>query len=111
MEFTKLLKYGCSALTLILIGNGLVRGFDLNTTVLSVVLVLVAYLLEARLLKSEREETEAKIKQITAQYEELVNKVSKAQATDKAELLEKFEIVKSQLSTLKLNQGIRGVQR
>lgn len=107
MNFTKLLKYGSSGMTTILIGNGLYRGFDLNTTVLSVVLVLVAYLLEARLLKSEREDNEARIKAIAANFEELVKQVSRVQADDKSELLEKIQIANSQLSTLKLNQGMR----
>lgn len=94
-------------MTTILIGNGLYRGFDLNTTVLSVVLVLVAYLLEARLLKSEREDNEARIKAIAANFEELVTKVSKAQSSDKEEILKKLEHTHSQISSLKLNQGMR----
>jgi mannitol-specific phosphotransferase system IIBC component len=107
VNFTKLLKFGSALMTLVLIGNGLVRGFDLNTTVLSVVLVLVSYLLEARLLKSEREENEARIIQINHAFEELVNKLSKVQASDKEEILKKIEHTHSQLSALKMNQGIR----
>lgn len=106
MEFTKLLKYGCSVLTLILIGNGLYRGFDLNTTVLSVVLVLVAYLLEARLIKQERDESEARFKTMVAAFEELVNKVSRTQSADKAELVEKISLIATQIQALKTSQSL-----
>lgn len=118
MEFTKLVKYGTASLFLVLVAHGLILGFNNSTTVLSVVLVAVTYLLESRLLKSERADYEQEIKTIVSDFRQQVKKLSEAheqdkvslmqqQATDKDELLKKLDNTHSQISSLKLTNGIR----
>lgn len=129
MEFTKLLKQGSAVLFLILLTHGLVLGFSNQTTILAIVLAAVVCLFEAQLVKSERDEQEQRMKNIVAELQNLVNKfyndqkslnasiaaqreedikaILKIHEDDKKEMLERIASTHSQLSALKLNQGIR----
>lgn len=107
MEFTKLLKHGSAVLFLILLTHGLVLGFSISSTILSVVLAAVVCLFEAQLVKSERLEQEQRLNNIVAAFKDEVNKLSKIQANDKAEMMERLSQTHSQLNAMKLGQGIR----
>lgn len=72
MEFTKLVKYGAASLFLILVAHGLVLGFSIPTTVISVVLVSVVCIFEAQLVKSERIKYREQISQLVASHNDLV---------------------------------------
>lgn len=107
MEFTKLLKQGSAVLFLILLTHGLVLGFSNASTILAVVLAAVVCLFEAQLVKSERDEQEQRMKNIVADFQNSVNKLSSQQAEDKKEVMERIASTHSQLNALKVNQGIR----
>lgn len=107
MEFTRLLKQGSAVLFLVLLVHGLVLGFSSSSTILSVVLAFVVCLFEAQLVKSERIETEERITSITRGFQDQINNMSKTHREDKVEMLERIAATHSQISAIKMNQGIR----
>ena len=107
MEFTQLVKKGSACLFLILVGHGLILGFTIPTTVLSVVLVAVVCLFEAQLVKSERQESDKRIALMITQFETQVLKVSEQAASDKEQLKEMIDTTRSQISAVKVSQGMR----
>lgn len=118
MEFTKLVKYGSASLFLILVLHGLVLGFTIPTTVLSVVLVSVVCLFEAQLVKSERDQYSKHLVRLQLSYNnkladvrkeltEQVTKVSELQKVINDELQEKIDNTRSQMSVVKMSQGIK----
>jgi hypothetical protein len=118
VEFTKLVKYGAASLFLILVIHGLVLGFTIPTTVLSVVLVSVVCLFEAQLVKTERDDQEERLQLIVSEFKEQVRKLSETQysdkkevlvkqAEDKEELLKRIDDTRSQMTAIKLSQGIK----
>lgn len=107
MEFTKLVKHGSACLFLVLLVHGLILGFSVPTTVLSVVLVSVVCLFEAQLVKSERDQYEKKVALITVQFEQQVIKVSEQSKLEKEQLKEQLDNLKSQINGIKMNNMIR----
>ena len=118
MEFTQVLKKGSAVLFLVLLTHGLILGFSVSTTILSVVLAAVVCLFEAQLVKSERLEQEQRLNNIVRELQEHVNNLSKTQTEDKKEVLNKIQAqaedlvakiqnTDSKIQTIKLSQGIR----
>lgn len=118
MEFTQVLKKGSAILFLVLLAHGLILGFSISTTILSVVLAAVVCLFEAQLVKSERLEQEQRLNKIVRELQDHVNGVSKTQALDKKDLelkmndqyqalQDKISNTDSKIQTLKINAGIR----
>lgn len=107
MEFTQLVKKGSACLFLVLMLHGLILGFSIPTTVLSVVLASVVCLFEAQLVKSERVETEKRIALMTAQFEQQVIKLSELRKFDKEQLDEQLNNVKAQINGIRMNGAIR----
>ena len=107
MEFTQIVKKGSACLFLVLLAHGLYFGFSIPTTVLSVVLVGVVCLFEAQLVKSERLEYEKKVALMTTNFEQQVFKVSEQAKADNAQLKEMIDTTRSQISAIKVNQGMR----
>lgn len=104
MEFTRLLKYGSAALFLILLAHGLILGFSIPTTIISVVLVLICFLMEQKLVLHEREELNTK-------YQQKLTELLQQRENDHAEFQRKLDTVHSQLSTLKTASGITSIRR
>jgi hypothetical protein len=118
MEFTQLVKKGSALLFLILLAHGLILGFTISTTVLSVVLVSVVCLFEAQLVKSERDVYERNVTEMksdfdkklilrTAEFEQQVIKLSEQSKLDKEQLKEHLDNLKSQINGMKMNNMIR----
>jgi uncharacterized protein HemX len=118
MEFTKLFKYGSASLFLVLLVHGLVLSFSTPTTILSVVLLLVCFAMEQKLVLHEREQVNTKIEEILTRHRDEVSRMKEDQGqlltqlhdrygTEQKELLKKLEAVHSQLNTLKTGIGMR----
>lgn len=118
MEFTQVLKKGSAILFLVLLAHGLILGFSVSTTILSVVLAAVVCLFEAQLVKSERLEQEQRLNNIVSAHKELINKISKIQEEDRKTielkmndqfqaLQDKINNTDSKIQTLKINAGIK----
>jgi hypothetical protein len=118
MEFTQLVKKGSASLFLVLLAHGLILGFSIPTTVLSVVLVSVVCLFEAQFVKSERvesekrlasqtAESEKRIALMTTQFEQQVIKLSEQSQLEKEQLKEHLDNLKSQINGMKMNNLIR----
>ncbi len=118
MEFTQLVKKGAACLFLVLITHGLILGFSVPTTVLSVVLVSVVCLFEAQLVKSERIKVRQEINQLISnhnlividlqkEFGEQVIKLSEQSQLEKEQLKEHLDNLKSQINGMKMNNMIR----
>lgn len=107
VEFTNLVKKGSACLFLVLLAHGLILGFTVPTTVLSVVLALVVCLFEAQLVKSERVESEKRIALMVTQFELQVSKVSEQGKLEKEQLKDQLDNLKSQINGIKMNNIIR----
>ena len=131
MEFTQLVKKGSALLFLVLLAHGLILGFTVPTTVLSVVLVSVVCLFEAQLVKSERLQVQDKISKMvasnndlvvdltegfekklalrTAEFEQQVIKLSEQSKLDREQLKEMIDQTRSQINAVKMNNTLRKI--
>lgn len=100
MEFTRLLKYGSAALFLILLAHGLYLGFSIPTTIISVVLLLICFAMEQKLVLHEREQVNTKIENILTEHKKEMQELH-------SDLTKKLEATHSQLNTLKTGIGMR----
>lgn len=100
MEFTRLLKYGSAILFLILLAHGLILGFSIPTTIISIVLILICFVMEQKLVLHEREELNTKFVEILTTRDKVFEEENQA-------LQKKLEAVHSQLNTLKTGIGMR----
>lgn len=118
MEFTKLVKFGAACLFLVLLVHGLILGFTVSTTVLSVVLVSVVCLFEAQLVKSERDIYEKNVAEMksdfdrklilrTNEFEQQVIKLSEQRKIEHDQLQEHLGNIKAQFGAFKMNSTIR----
>jgi hypothetical protein len=129
MEFTQLVKKGSACLFLLLLAHGLILGFTVSTTLLSVVLVSVVCLFEAQLVKSERlqvkdqiskmvashndlviglnESYEKKLALRTNEFEQQVIKLSEQRKLETEQLQDHLQNIKAQIGAMKMNNIIR----
>lgn len=109
MEFTKLLKYGTSVLFLILLAHGLILGFSIPTTILSVVLISICFAMEQKLLKHEKEEFNTKLSNILTTHDSEMKALVEKNKKDNEEVIKKIEATHQQINTMKAAQGMRKV--
>lgn len=107
MEFTRLLKYGSAALFLILLAHGLVLGFSLPTTIISIALLLVCFLMEQKLVLHEREMLNTKFNEKLTELVIERNEMEVRFVKEQDKLQQKLDAVHSQLNTLKTGIGMR----
>jgi flagellar biosynthesis component FlhA len=106
VEYTKLLKFGAAIIALLLIGKGLVVGFDFLATALSVALIFVCYKMDQNLTMTERSRMEERFNEMSAEHQKLIKQLSEKQSLEKAELQQKLENLESKLHTFKVGQQI-----
>lgn len=106
MEFTQLVKKGAACLFLVLVLHGLVLGFSISTTVLSVVLAVIVFKMESELVLSERKESEKRIALITSQFEAQVIKLSEQRKLETEGLQEHLQNIKAQIGAMKMNNAL-----
>jgi hypothetical protein len=129
MEFTQLVKKGSACLFLVLLAHGLILGFTIPTTVLSVVLVSVVCLFEAQLVKSERMEVRKEVLKLiasqtalvvdlqteyekklvlrTSEFEQQVIKLSEQKKLGDEQIQERVQTLQAQIGAMKMNNAIR----
>lgn len=118
MEFTKLLKYGSASLFLVLLAHGLILGFTTPTTIISIVLLLVCFLMEQKLVLHEREEFNTKIQEIltshkkdyrttTDGYATALNNIQDKHDLEMKEIQKKLDAINSQMNIVKTAQGLQ----
>lgn len=117
MEFTKLLKYGSASLFLVLLAHGLILGFSNPTTIISIVLLLICFAMEQKLVLSEREALNTKFIEILTTRDQVIddklieqNKVFTTVYSDlnekNAEVQKKLDSIHSQMNMVKTAQGM-----
>lgn len=122
MEFTKLFKYVSASLFLVLLAHGLFLGFSIPTTIISIVLLLVCFLMEQKLVLHEREELNTKIHEILtshnyevanliAGHEILVKELHTEYKKNQEDIMKKIEVTHSQINILKTAQGVTTIRR
>jgi membrane protein implicated in regulation of membrane protease activity len=107
MNFSKVLSYGAAGLFVALVALQVKIGFATQTTILSVVLVLLAFYKDSEFNRSERIEMEKKAAVTKAELEDKIAKLSEELANKEASLKDRVEFIYSQMNSLKLSNGFR----
>jgi membrane protein implicated in regulation of membrane protease activity len=107
MNFSKVLSYGAAGLFVALVVLQIKIGFTTQTTILSVVLVLLAFYKDSEFNRNERKEMERKAAVAKAELEEKIAKLTEDFSNKEAALKDRVEFVYSQMNSLKLSNGFK----
>jgi cell division protein FtsB len=107
VNFSKVLSVGAATLFLALVVFQAMRGFTTQTTVLSVVLVLLAFYKDSEFNRNERKELEEKAAATKAELEARIDKLSEELSAKERALIERLEFTHSQINSLKISAGIK----
>lgn len=110
MNFSKVLSHGAAGLFVALVVFQLIVGFTTQTTILSVVLVLLAFYKDSEFNRSERMELEKKAAVTKAELEDKINKLTEDLSNKEAALKDRIEFTYSQLNSLKISNGFKSKQ-
>lgn len=104
---SKVLSVGAAVLFLALVVFQGIHGFTTQTTVLSVVLVILAFYKDSEFNRNERKELEDKAAATKAELEAKIIKLSEEIKQSESVLKEKLEYTHSQLNSLKISAGMK----
>lgn len=104
---SKVLSVGAAVLFLALVVFQGIHGFTTQTTVLSVVLVILAFYKDSEFNRNERKELEDKAAATKAELEAKIIKLSEEMKQSESVLKEKLEYTHSQLNSLKISAGMK----
>jgi small-conductance mechanosensitive channel len=107
MNFSKVLSFGSAIIFLILVGYQIKFGFTSNTTVLSVVLVVLAFLKDSEFTRGERVKMQKEFSETKSELEQQLKKLSEELDVKNTQLKDRVEYLNSQLGTLKITSGIK----
>lgn len=110
MNFSKVLSYGAAGLFVALVALQVKIGFATQTTILSVVLVLLAFYKDSEFNRSERVEMEKKAAVTKAELEDKINKLAEELKNKEAALKDRIEFTYSQMNSLKISSGFKSKQ-
>jgi membrane protein implicated in regulation of membrane protease activity len=107
MNFSKVLSYGAAGLFVALVALQVKIGFATQTTILSVVLVLLAFYKDSEFNRNERKEMEEKAAVTKAELEAKIAKLTEDVQAKEQALKDRIEYTYSQMSSLKLSSGMK----
>lgn len=110
MNFSKVLSYGAAGLFVALVAFQIKIGFATQTTILSVVLILLAFYKDSEFNRSERKEMEKKAAATKAELEDKINKLTETLDNKEAALKDRIEFTYSQMNSLKISSGFKSKQ-
>lgn len=107
MNFSKVLSHGAAGLFVALVALQVKIGFATQTTILSVVLVLLAFYKDSEFNRNERKEMEEKAAVTKAELEAKINKLTEDLEAKEQALKDRIEYTYSQMNSLKLSSGLK----
>jgi len=110
MNFSKVLSHGAAGLFVALVAFQSVVGFATQTTILSVVLILLAFYKDSEFNRSERKEMEKKAAVTKAELEDKINELAEELKNKEAALKDRIEFTYSQMNSLKISNGFKSKQ-
>jgi membrane protein implicated in regulation of membrane protease activity len=110
MNFSKVLSHGAAGLFVALVALQVKIGFATQTTILSVVLILLAFYKDSEFNRNERKEMEKKAAVAKAELEDKINKLTEDLNNREAALKDRIEFTYSQMNSLKISNGFKSKQ-
>lgn len=110
MNFSKVLSHGAAGLFVALVALQVKIGFATQTTILSVVLILLAFYKDSEFNRSERKELEKKAAVTKAELEDKISKLAEELNNKEAALKDRIEFTYSQMNSLKISSGFKSKQ-
>lgn len=110
MNFSKVLSHGAAGLFVALVALQVKIGFATQTTILSVVLILLAFYKDSEFNRDERREMEKKAAVTKAELEDKINKLAEELNSKEAALKDRIEFTYSQMNSLKISSGFKSKQ-
>lgn len=110
MNFSKVLSHGAAGLFVALVALQVKIGFATQTTILSVVLILLAFYKDSEFNRSERKEMEKKAAVTKAELEDKINELAEELKNKEAALKDRIEFTYSQMNSLKISSGFKSKQ-
>jgi membrane protein implicated in regulation of membrane protease activity len=110
MNFSKVLSHGAAGLFVALVALQIKIGFATQTTILSVVLILLAFYKDSEFNRNERKEMEIKAAVTKAELENKINKLTEDLNNREAALKDRIEFTYSQMNSLKISNGFKSKQ-
>lgn len=110
MYFSKVLSYGAAGLFVALVALQVKIGFATQTTILSVVLVLLAFYKDSEFNRNERKEMEKEAAVTKAELEDKISKLAEELNNKEAALKDRIEFTYSQMNSLKISSGFKSRQ-
>lgn len=107
MNFSKVLSFGAAGLFVALVVFQIKAGFTTQTTLLSVVLVLLAFYKDSEFNRNERKDLEEKLSDTKTELEEKIIKLTEDLEAKEKALKDKIDFTHSQLNSLKMSSGIK----
>lgn len=110
MNFSKVLSHGAAGLFVALVALQIKIGFATQITILSVVLILLAFYKDSEFNRNERKELEKTAAVTKAELEDKINKLSEELTNKEAALKDRIEFTYSQMNSLKISNGFKSKQ-
>jgi hypothetical protein len=110
MNFSKVLSHGAAGLFVALVALQVKIGFATQTTILSVVLILLAFYKDSEFNRNERKEMEKKAAVAKAELEDKISKLTEDLNNREAALKDRIEFTYSQMNSLKISNGFKSKQ-
>lgn len=110
MYFSRVLSYGAAGLFVALVALQVKIGFATQTTILSVVLVLLAFYKDSEFNRNERKEMEKEAAVTKAELEDKISKLAEELNNKEAALKDRIEFTYSQMNSLKISSGFKSRQ-
>lgn len=110
MNFSKVLSHGAAGLFVALVALQVKIGFATQTTILSVVLIILAFYKDSEFNRNERKEMEKKAAVTKAELEDKINKLAEELNSKETALKDRIEFTYSQMNSLKISSGFKSKQ-
>lgn len=107
LNFSKVLSVGAAVLFLALVVFQGIRGFTTQTTVLSVVIVILAFYKDSEFTRDERKKMQKELADTKSALEDKIVKLSEELDAKNTQLKDRIEYVNSQVSSMKISSGIK----